>query len=64
MRVVSGQMYRQNVRRSKTRKKISAEATMPITIQLVSAGLPGPAMLKNSSIQVSARNAATGSRKS
>jgi hypothetical protein len=41
MSVVSGQMYRQNVRRSKTRKKTRADETMPTTIQLVSAGLPG-----------------------
>ena len=44
-------------------KKTSAEAAMPITMKLVAAGLPGPAMLKNSSIQVSKRKATTGSTK-
>jgi len=36
---------------------------MPTTIQMVAAGAPGPAMLKNSSTQVSTRNVPTGSRK-
>ena len=36
---------------------------MPITMKLVAAGLPGPAMLKNSSIQVRRRKVATGSTK-
>src|SRR5487761_1261462 len=42
---------------------MSAEATMPITMKLVSAGLPGAAMLKNSSIQVRTRKDTTGSTK-
>ncbi len=36
---------------------------MPSTMKLVEAGLPGPAMLKNSSIQVSNKKAATESKK-